>query len=468
MPGAAPYHRAPVWLFPPTRSCRARALLASVAVVASLAGCRPTSEKIQRWKETEAGPRKLAAAVADAELALPLRGEAALALIEIRELEALVEAVRGTSPAAQGALMTALAQTLLARLEGSAAPAARPTAIEAKDALFALREWIPAAARGLADEGLIRWLVADWVGRSAGDHSGAKIARAIGGAAAPVLAEGLRRAEAGVAVVFAQLLRELGSGADRERAAALLIERLRERDGLAREAGYQALAALASPLGRSHLLAAAQSGATSDRVLALLALAKAPAVASLPALGALAGGPRIPAAVREAAFTALEAVAAPATADVLAAILARDADEKVRYRAVEALVACCGAAGAERLLAALPPGYSYRRLDVSDFVERDLKDIGAAVVPVLRRALASPSWIARVIAVRVLGELGSEADVAALRTLLTDQTPLRGWQGGDAASRAGGATVAAEARAAIERLGAARHEPGHEPGREPR
>jgi len=435
-------------------TCPRRALVASALLALSWlgAGCQVTSAKIQHWKETEEGAGKLAAAVADLDLVLPLRTEAALALVQIQEVERLIDAVRPTEAAARSALTVALAAALLPRLEGASPPLAPPTAMEAKDVLFALRDWLPAEARARADARLVRWLLADWAGRAGGDHSGPKIVRAIGAPAAPALAEGLRQVDASAALVLAPLLREVGGGPDRDRGAGALIERLREREGLPREPAFQALAAVGSPLGRTFLLAVARAGAESGRVLALLALAKDPDVASVAELAALAGDTRGPGAVREAAFTALEAIDSPATADALAAIIARDAEEKVRYRAVEALVGCCKVAGVARLLAALPAGYSYRRLDVSDFIEHDVKELGVAVLPVLRRALASPSWIARVIAVRLLGVLGGQGELGALRPLLTDETTLRGWEGDRAPGQAKRATVAAEARIAIEGL----------------
>ncbi|MBK8480011.1 MAG: hypothetical protein IPL40_02380 [Proteobacteria bacterium] len=413
-----------------------------------------TSEKLQRWKETEQGPSKLAAAVADVSLALPLRTEAALALVEIQEVQRLVDALRATEAGPRAALTTPLAETLLKKLDGARARVARPTALEAKDALFSLRASLTALTRTRVDTKLLAWLLDDWAGRAGGEHSGPKIVRAIGADAGPALARGLRRADAGAALVIAELLRDLGGEADRAAAAAVVIERLREPKGIAREPAYRALALLGCPLSRTFLLAAARAGAEDGRVLALLALAKDPQLSSAPALAALAGNARVPAAVREAAFTALEPIESPVVADLLAAIIARDAAEKVRYRSVEALVACCKVAGVARLLGALPAGYSYRRLDVSDFIERDVRALGAAVVPVLRGALSSPSWIARVIAVRLLGELGGRGDVLALRPLLTDETTLRGWDGGSARARR--ATVAAEAEIAIQRLSRSR------------
>jgi HEAT repeat protein len=151
--------------------------------------------------------------------------------------------------------------------------------------------------------------------------------------------------------------------------------------------------------------------------------------------------------LRKAAVEALEKIPGKESQQALGEIIAKNPDETMRYRAVEAIISCCKVEGVRQLLRSLPANLKYRHEDVRDLVEADVKKLGKAALPVLREALSSKSWIARVVAVRLVGQLGSKQDVSALQKLTKDRTKLNGWS-----SKGTPATVGLEAQAAIKKL----------------
>src|SRR5579859_6415994 len=158
-------------------------------MLALVAACEVTPDKIARWKETERGPRKLREALADDGLAPSLRAQALAALVELgMTQEALGDLEKSPDAARQAVVHEALAPLaqLLGKL-GAPDPTTRPQR-EAKDALFALRKDATPTDRAQIDEFLAVWTTADLVGRmSQGGNSSEKILVAIGPRAAPRL-----------------------------------------------------------------------------------------------------------------------------------------------------------------------------------------------------------------------------------------------------------------------------------------
>lgn len=416
-----------------------------IGLLLTAAACEVTSDKIQLWKTTQKGPGKLMAAVGDTGLELKLRSEAAIALVDIDRAQPLAADLHKLPSADRNRIADAVADRLLVRVSGASdQPAGQRAGLRAKDALFALRASLGDDERAVVDDALVRWLLEDWKGRSGGEHSGPKVIRAIGRPAAALLLERVA-ADPQVVVIIAGLLKEVGTGAERDKAAERLFERSGGQQG-ATEATLEALGRLGSASARVLLIGLAEKRSTPEevRVAALLALAHDPHASSVDRLAALAGSVGAPKAVRGAAFEALEVIQSDATAAKIGRIVARDRDETVRYRAAEAVVSCCGAQGVAVLLQSLPTRYGYARADVEDLLEKDIKELGSRAAPALRQALASSSWIARVIAVRLLAELGDRQDIQSIEKLAEDRAKLNGW-GSDA-------TVGSEAQIALKRL----------------
>lgn len=417
-----------------------------VVALAALSSCEVTSEKIQRWKSTQKGPDKLRSAVSDDKLELGLRVEAAEALTDIGLVEPLADELRGLEEADRAKLGQRIVDVLQERLLAGQATEAGRGQLKAKDALFGLRGGLGPDQRARVDEMLLRWLAGDWGRRSLGEHSGDKVASAAPASlAGPILAEAVA-GKPELVVILAEQLRQVGRPEDRERGAAKLIDLARRQKPVA-ELTLEALGKVGAAASRAFLLqlGSNERAPSEERAKALQSLSLDPNPAVIATVGELAADPKQPDAVRSAAFEVLEVIPAARAAEVLGQIVARDKKEVVRYRSAEALVRCCKAAGVAKLLESLPTEYSYAPADVADFLEADIKKLGEAVLPVLRQALSAPSWIARLVAVRVLADIGKSEDRARLEPLVADKTRLKGW---DAA-----ATIGAQAQAAAKRIG---------------
>ena len=86
-----------------------------VLCLIALAGCRVTEEKIDLWKSTQKGPKKLAGVLIDAEQDMALRAKAVVALTEIKE-QALLSEAFGKIDAADGDAVIAAAAPMLAAM----------------------------------------------------------------------------------------------------------------------------------------------------------------------------------------------------------------------------------------------------------------------------------------------------------------------------------------------------------------
>ncbi|MFH1131264.1 MAG: HEAT repeat domain-containing protein [Pseudomonadota bacterium] len=405
-------------------------------LAATASACTVSSNDIAKWKETEKGPRKIRAAIRDKRQRFEIRTEAAMAMLELKLYGPLgddLEAVGGDREKISGVLVGQLKDRMN---DDSVSPKAQQTA---KDALFGLLPALRGKMRQTSEEALLRWVVADWEGRRFGEHSATKIVQSIGRNAGPILAESLTNDPKSVHVL-ADLLGQIGSESDRDIGASKLLELAKTKNT---ENVFRALGQVGSPKARAYLLQVAENGSERHRIWALLALKMKPHAFAVRLAGKLAGDPFVSAAIRSAAIEVLEAFDSKDSAQALALLL-EDKDKTVRYRAVEALVICCKAMGVAKVLRGLPGKYGYKKEDVVDFVEGDIAKIGKDALIPLRAALMYENWIARVVAVRLLGRLGDKEDLPAMGRLVYDVTQLRGW--------GGRATVGSETRIAVAEL----------------
>ena len=402
-------------------------------------GCEVTAEKIQVWKNSENGAPKLRAAVRDESQPTEIRVLAGTALAELGHFEPLREDLRSLEGKDRAAVVGRFTARQLERMRGASPQATSELQIHAKDTLFALREVLEPNKRGeVLDEG-VRWVLSDWSARRRGEHSGEKIVIARGPAAGPEL---VRRLAADVEVVghLAQLLAKVGRTVDRDAGGVRLVT-------LAKQTPHpeilRAIATLGTASGRDYLLSLARGRRPAPvRAAALEALSLSPDPALVAPVAKIAADDKEIGDLREWAFAVLERIQGGPTLEALGRLMAAK-DEMVRYRAVEAAVKCCAAKGVAKLLGALPSRYAYPEQDVKDYIEKDVSEVGSSALPVLREALTSESWLARVVAIRLLARMGVEEDLPRLENLVNDSTRLSGW-----ASR----TVGAEARAAVDRL----------------
>jgi hypothetical protein len=412
-------------------------------MAASVSSCEVTSEKIQSWKQTVKGAAKIRAALRDQAQKLPIRVEAAEALCEMGLFAPLADDIKALTPGDRKKVMETLSKRLIAKMEGSNPGATTRIQIQAKDALFSLREMAEPAQRKTMEEKVVRWLLADWQKRSAGEHSADKVMTGIGAAAGLVLAETIGQGTP--VVVSATMLRKVGSQQHRDEAARKLVE-LAARQKPPQVQTFHALGKVGSLVAVKYLEQVAQKGEFQKRVWALRALALFPHPSVIGTMKGIASDDSLKddeALLRDEAFTVLEKIDDEQALVALSGFL-DNKEETVRYRAAEAILGGFGARGLTKLLEGLSSRYTYQKEDLVDFIEKDIQQLGTNALPPLRRALSSKSWVARLIAVRMLGRIGSKQDVTALEKLGSDSTKLKGWEGG--------ATVGSEAMAAAKLL----------------
>jgi HEAT repeat protein len=331
-------------------------------------------------------------------------------------------------------------------MKGSNPKATTKVQVQAKDALFALRDVADANLRKSNDAEVLRWILADLQERSLGEHSAEKIITTIGVPAGNVLAEQIA-VDPNLVVAFATHLRSVGDQAARDNGATKLIELAkRQTDGAQLGKTIEGVGKVGSLRAVSYLAEIAKKGSFEQRKLALRALALYPHVSVVELARGIAADSSLKgeeAELRDDAFTLLEKIADPKSMEALLSLLALK-EEKARYQAVEAVVGGFKEKGLTKLLEAFPSSYTYKKEDIKDYVEEDIVKLGKAALPAMRQALQSQSWVARVVAIRVLGRIGTKEDAPALEKLSTDSTKLRGW--------GAGATIGTEAKAAAQSI----------------
>jgi HEAT repeats len=413
----------------------------SIFVVVGGVGCEVTSEKIQTWKQSMKGAAKIRAAIRDTGQKLAIRVEAASAMGELGLFLPLVEDLKALDEKDRIKLMESLVGSLVSKMEGSNPTSTSKVQIQAKDTLFSVREVAELPLQRTIDDKVVRWLVGDWGSRSSGEHSSEKIVTSIGEPAGPALAETI-----GVggtpAVVSATLLRKIGKEGIRDKAAENLVA-VAMKEKPPKVQTFHALGKVGSVKAVAYLNQVAVKGSFEQRTWALRALALFPHPGVIETMKGIAGDTTLKddqALLRDEAFSVMEKIDDPKSLDALCTFLA-DSDEKVRYRAAEAITSGFKAKGLSKLLEGLPSRYTYKKEDLVDFLEKDISELGASALPALRSALESKSWVAKVIAVRVLGIVGTKQDIGRLDKLTGNGTRLKGWEGG--------ATIGTEAKAAI-------------------
>ena len=417
----------------------------TILLLITLPGCEVTSDRISSWKQSENGTPKLRHAVRDPSVKLPLRVEAAEALCDIGLFIPLAEDLKAVAEGDRKQIYSGLNGRLLKRMKGSNPQATSRVQLQAKDALASLREFADQTELKEIDQELISWLLGDWENRNEGEYSTDRIITAIGAAAAPVIVKHLLDTPA-ILVVLATHLHQIGHQPSQDAAAEKLVGMAQIQKPV-KLATFHALGKIGSVKAISYLNDVARKGELQHRVWALRSMALFPHPSILPTAAQIAGDTGLKgdqAVLRDEAFSILEKSRDPKGLEILCSFL-ESKEELFRYQAIESIITGFGVQGLQKLLVALPSRYIYKKRDVKDFIEDQISSkLGKKAIPALLEALSSESWIARLIAIKVLGTLGSGKEGEALEKLVTDTTRLRGWDAG--------ATVGSEAKAAVERI----------------
>jgi hypothetical protein len=409
-------------------------LLAAVSAVFSVGCNKPTSDSIQLWKTTEKGPEKLHETLADHAVPAKLRAEAAVAMVDIGKGEEVDTVIAGL-PADDRA---EIAKTLIPAYE-AAMTAQGPggqRGLDYRDALFSLRQSVPAEDKKRIDGILLPALEADFKAGKLrqGRHSLDKMLTAIGAESTGMLISVL-----GMDAPYEQAateLAKLGDEASRDKGAAALIARVPKLKTTDKRPDlvYKALGALGGPTAVKYLedkITSNDKDAKEDGVLATRALGERRDPAVLPFALKVAGDPKADKTIRDEMFGVVEGIGGLDAEKGLVGIISSDKDEIVRYRAFESVLAARKADGIQPGLEAFPASAAYKKVDVDDLLVKLIEKQGAAARPALVKTLGSRAPLARMTAAMALEQVGHAPDAPALEKIAGDTAPVKGFPAGE-------------------------------------
>jgi hypothetical protein len=410
----------------PHRHVRAGAVVLGLVC---LAGCRSASpERLQAWKATPEGRERLVETLRDGAVAVPLRAQAAGALVEVGWGDRVEPAVAGAPFEERARLIPALAAEVAHGLD--AADANR--AWESREVLLALRR------HATTDEGtrsvdavLLPALERDLrAGRLAGGRLSLKeMLAAIGPAAVPVLTRAIADDKASFTVPV-ELLEKATDQAAREAGSAALVKRARVAATVSPEL-WKALSSLGGPPVIAFLQEVVEKRQGDTQLKAAEALAKLRADASmLPFAVRMARDLQAPPAVRQQMITVLERISSEDARKGLIGIIGSDPDPEFRFKAFASVVT---SGTGRQLLAALeafPPTVSYQAAQLQARVVEPITRIGYASRGDIFRALESRSPLARLVALWVMEKTSYGKDVPKVEKLTKDRGTIRGLPAG--------------------------------------
>ena len=401
-----------------------------VAVCPMVGGCsKPTSDSIQQWKTTQKGPERLHDTLADHSVPAKLRAEAAIAMIDIGHAEE-VDTVMGGVSADDRAEM---AKTLVPGYEAAMGADRGERGLAYRDALFSLRQSVPAEDRKRIDAVLLASLEEDFKAGKLrqGRHSLDKMLTAMGPDASAmlvrVLAMDVPYAQA------AQVLAKIGDEASRDKGAAALIARIPKLKTTDKRPDlvYKALGGLGGPTAVKYLEEKVTSADKEDALIAARALGERRDPAVLPFALKIAGDSKADKTMRDEMFGVVEGIGGLDSEKALVGIISSDKDEIVRYRAFESILAARKADGIQPGLEAFPASASYKKVDVDDLLVKLIEKQGQPARPALIKTLGSRAPLARMTAAMALEQIGRAPDAPALEKLAGDSAPVKGFPAGE-------------------------------------
>jgi hypothetical protein len=204
-------------------------LLLSISVM--IAACEIDQEKIDLWKTTENGPKKLAGAMIDPEQAMEIRVMGAIALIELNSWDLYREAFQKMDKADAQKVIAALAPKLGEISRGENAGKAEQTPskkqIDAKDGLFLLLDIAGPENRDAVEKPLVAWCVeGNYNRRAMAGYNIRAIVKKIGAPAALELTKLLNIDQIAIEPI-AKLIRDVNDPAALAAASAHVAAQLR-------------------------------------------------------------------------------------------------------------------------------------------------------------------------------------------------------------------------------------------------
>jgi hypothetical protein len=420
----------------PAFPASARAACVLAALLSLPPGCnKPSSDNIQLWKTTQKGPERLRETLADHGVPARLRAEAAVALVDTGQPEAVDEAF-AAMPADDRA---EIAKSLQPLCEVAMKDPAPDKALAYRDALYSLRQFTPPDDQKRIDAALLPVIEADLkTGHlRQGRHSVEKMLTAIGPDAGAMLARVLTEGDASFPQA-ADLLGKIGDPEAREKGAAALLARgqadKKEKSQKKKEpegALFKALGALGGPTATKYLEDRVLGANKDEAAFAVRSLQERRDPAVLPFALKVAADQKANKIIRDEMFGVIENIGGLEARRGLLDIISSDKEEIVRYRAFESALAAAKVEGILPALEAFPAAAAYKKVDVDDLLVRLIEKMGQPARPALLKALASRAPLARMTAVMALEQIGRAADAPALEKLADDSTSVKGFPAGD-------------------------------------
>jgi HEAT repeat protein len=399
---------------------------------AALAGAcnKPTSDNIQIWKTTEKGPERLKDALADRGVAPRLRAEAAVALVDIGQAEA-VDAIFATLSVDDRAEIT---KSLAPMYEVAMKDPSPDKALSYRDALYSLRQYATPDDQKRIDGALLPVLEADLrAGKlRQGRHSVDKMLTAIGAESGAMLVRVLAEPASDYPQA-AELLGKVGDETARDKGGAALLART-PKGRLPEKQQAQlmrALGVLGGPTAIKYLEERALGPHREDAANAVRALQERRDPAVLPFALKVAADPHADKLIRDEMFGVVENIGGLEAQRGLLGIISSDKEEIVRYRAFESVLAASKVDGIVPALEAFPATVAYKKVDVDDLLVKLIEKLGQPARPALVKALDSRSPLARMTAVMALEQMGRAADAPALEKIAGDSTSVKGFPPGN-------------------------------------
>ena len=435
-----------------------------------LAGCKVTMERVQKWKKKKDYAR-LQKCLTDKDLSTKIRTACGFALFDLGKsygVENMLARVAKRSSSEAAKLAEVMAKHYLPLVKDDS-----DESVRAKDALFVLRSFTGPELRRKIDEKIVRWYVAHYTTvATAGEHSAKKVFKTLGAEGAEILAQVVPLTAPGL-YAYATQVRQSGSSKARDILAGRIVALLKKEPS--RQGSAEIVYALGQACGKAtvpYLENLALHGMNwKVRRNALIGLQLCPAKSSLKVAAsilkeiqssALSGKlVELPsfhdgkAGVVGQCYNLLETVARakdlkvdwktdlePIFREILSARAQAQLSDKVleqalliRYQGAEYAIYLGKLEGLKLVFEALPPDEpskeAYVNAPAAAAKEKlNTEPLRSKAIALAKDALKGQSLTAKIVAIKVLGALGTKKDADALSALTKDRTPLPGWPQG--------------------------------------
>ncbi len=427
--------------------------LLGILVVALLVACEATAEDVERWKGTQRGPAKITAVIVDDRYSHELRGQAAVALVEIADWEHFNVALERLSGQDRQEVIHAMVPRLVKMYTAGAAAASEegPTdeQVLAKDAMIDIYQWASSEDKAILREHLIHWIASDFNAHFLpGRRNIAVITEKIGAPAAVGLAKALTPENELVAEKMSELIREHGDEEAKGIASKNLVTIAQKGDRIAPDM-WQAMSYVCGEPVRDFALtyAARHKGSVPAQQNALICVIAGDVSECAPGCGTEADVDRLfkiaedeeqDENVRAEAYDALRKLATKAHVDRFIDMLD---DREAVYRATGLEIAV-HLAGADAVVPILEKIGSARerwpwmhKTARTQNAEYGLCNMGLGqleeaegIREVLLANLDHRNPYVRGGAANMLGVVGTEEDIPRLEELTSDRARLTGWE----------------------------------------